>query len=66
MSWIARLRGLLQRDRLDKELDEELRSHLEMRMADNLAAGMPPEEARYQAQKRFGNTALLKEDTRLA
>jgi len=64
MSWIARLRGLLERDRLDKQLDEELRSHLEMRMADNLAAGMPPEEARYEAQKRFGNTALLKEDTR--
>ena len=64
MSWIARLRGLLQRDRLDKELDEELRSHLEMRMADNLAAGMSPAEARYEAQKRFGNTALLKEDTR--
>src|SRR2546429_731110 len=63
MSWIARLRGLLERDRLDKQLDEELRSHLEMRMADNRAAGMPPEEARYEAQMRLGNTALLKEDT---
>ena len=33
------------RDRLEKDLDEELRSHLEMRAADNLAAGMTPEEA---------------------
>src|SRR5437016_14133329 len=64
MSWLARLRGLLERDRLDKQLDEELRSHLEMRMADNLAAGMSPENARYEAQRRFGNTTLLKEDTR--
>jgi predicted permease len=35
-----------------------------MRARDNLAAGMSPEEARANAQKRFGNTTLLKEDTR--
>src|SRR5690242_10523646 len=64
MSWVARLRGMLKRDRLDRELDEELRSHIEMRAADNLAAGMPPEEARYDARRRFGNASLLKEDTR--
>jgi len=66
VSWITRLRGMLGRERLDHDLDEELRSHLEMRAADNLAAGMSPEAARYEAQKRFGNTALLKEDTRNA
>ncbi len=66
MSWIARLRGMLRRERLDRDLDEELRSHIEMRAADNLAAGMSPQAARYEAQKRFGNTALLKEDTRNA
>jgi putative ABC transport system permease protein len=55
---------MLRRERLDQELDEELRSHLEMRTADNLAAGMSPEEARHEAQKRFGNTTLLKEHTR--
>ncbi|MGB2900213.1 MAG: ABC transporter permease [Candidatus Acidiferrum sp.] len=66
MSWIARLRGMLRRERLDHDLDEELRSHIEMRAADNLAAGMSPEAARHEAQKRFGNTALLKEDTRNA
>jgi len=64
VSLIARLRGMLNRNRLDQELDEELRAHLEMRVADNLAAGMPPEQARYDAQKRFGNTTLLKQDTR--
>jgi predicted permease len=66
MSWIARLRGMLKRERLDRELDEELRSHVEMRTADNLAAGMSAEDARFDAQKRFGNTTILKEDTRNA
>jgi len=66
VSWIARLRGMLRRERLDRDLEEELRSHIEMRAADNLAAGMSPQAARYEAQKRFGNTALLKEDTRNA
>jgi hypothetical protein len=66
MSWIARLRGMLHRDRLEHDLDDELSAHLEMRAADNVAAGMSPEAARCEAQKRFGNTALLKEDTRNA
>jgi len=64
VSFIARLKGLLKRGRLDRELDEELRSHVEMRTADNVAAGMSPEAARFDAQKRFGNTTLLKEATR--
>src|SRR5258706_4814848 len=57
---------MFRRGRLDQDLDEELRSHLEMRAADNLAAGMSARDARYDAQKRFGNTTLLKEDTRNA
>jgi hypothetical protein len=64
VSLISRLRAMLRRDRLDHDLDEELRSHLEMRAADNLSAGMSAAEARYEAQKRFGNTTLTKEDTR--
>jgi predicted permease len=64
VSWITRIKGLLRRQHLDSELDEELRSHLEMRAADNAAAGMSTDQARYDAQRRFGNTTLLKEDTR--
>src|SRR6266849_9479233 len=64
MSLLERLRGMFQRDKLDRDVDDELRSHLEMRAADNAAAGMTPDEARYDAQRRFGNTTLLKEDTR--
>jgi hypothetical protein len=64
MSLFARLKTMIQRDRLDRELDEELHAHLAMRAADNSAIGMTPDEARYDAQRRFGNTTLLKDDTR--
>src|SRR5438552_344914 len=64
VSFIARLKGLLRKEQLDRELDDELRSHLDMRTADNLAVGMSSEAARLDAQRRYGNTTLLKEDTR--
>src|SRR3984893_10149126 len=64
MSLLSRLRGLLRINRLERDLDDELRSHVEMRAADNIAAGMSPQEARYDAQPRFGNATLLKDDTR--
>jgi predicted permease len=64
MSLLSRLKGLFQIHRLERELDEELRSHIEMRTTDNLAAGMSANEARYDAQRRFGNSTLMKEDTR--
>ena len=64
MSLFSRLKGLFQIPRLERDLDDELRSHIEMRTADNIAAGMSPQEARYDAQRRFGNSTLLKEDTR--
>lgn len=64
MSLFSRLKGLVQIRRLERDLDDELRSHIEMRTADNMAAGLSPQEARYDAQRRFGNSTLLKEDTR--
>jgi len=64
MSLLSRLKGLLQIRRLERDLDEELRSHIEMRTADSIAAGMSAQEALYDAQRRFGNSTLLKEDTR--
>lgn len=64
MSLLARLKGLLQMRRLERDLDDELRSHIEMRTLDNVASGMSPDEARLDARRRFGNSALMKEDTR--
>jgi predicted permease len=64
MSLLSRLAGLLKIHRLERDVEEELRAHIEMRARDNRAAGMSPEEARYDAQRRFGNSSLVKEDTR--
>jgi putative ABC transport system permease protein len=64
MAWWERVRRLWRRDGLSADLDEELRAHLEMRAADNLAAGMSEKDARYDALKRFGNVTLMKERTR--
>jgi hypothetical protein len=64
MSWVTRLRGALQSKRLDRELDDELNAHIAMRTRDNFASGMSEEEARRDARRRFGNSTLVKEDTR--
>jgi len=64
VSIFTRIRNLWKRDALDENLNEELRTHIEMRAELNAADGMSPQEARYAAQKRFGNSTLLKEKTR--
>jgi putative ABC transport system permease protein len=64
MAWIGRLRGFWRREHRDLELDEELRSHIEMRMADSFHSGMTAREAQEDARRRFGNFTLQKERTR--
>jgi MacB-like periplasmic core domain len=61
MTMIQRIRNLLRRSELDREIEAELRSHIEMGTADNIAAGMSPDEARRQAVLRFGSRAAMKE-----
>src|SRR4051794_32272250 len=46
------------------QLEDELRFYLDRQIAENLAAGMSPEESRYAALRVFGNPALLREQTR--
>jgi predicted permease len=64
MSRFHRLLGSLRKDKLEDQLDEELKFHIEMRTREFIAAGMTPEEARHQAARLFGNQLLLKERTR--
>jgi predicted permease len=45
-------------------LQAELNFHLERQMAENVAAGMGPEEARLAALRLFGNPTLLEEEAR--
>jgi predicted permease len=48
----------------ERDLDEELRYHVEQQIELNVRSGMTPEEARRQALLQFGNVPLVKEDTR--
>ena len=64
MSLFSRIVSVFRSHKLDQDLDEELRSHMEMRAEDNMSAGMPAEEARFDARRRFGYPALIKESSR--
>jgi predicted permease len=61
--WL-RIRSLCQRREMKREIDEELRFHLEQRTAENIAAGMTSEEAAREARKRFGNVQYVREECR--
>jgi len=52
------------RERMMEDLDRDIREHIEMETQDNIDRGMPPEEARYAAVRKFGNVTRVKEDTR--
>jgi len=58
------MRRLFRRTREEKLLDKELRFHLERQIVGNVAAGMPPEEARRRAQIEFGGLERVKEEVR--
>ncbi len=47
-----------------KQLEEEIRAHLALEAEENLEAGMPPDEARLAAQRKFGNELLALERSR--
>jgi predicted permease len=61
---IHRLRSLFLRSRAERELDEELRFHLERQIEANLEAGMGHEEARTAALRSFGGVEQTKEACR--
>src|SRR5215475_16070074 len=58
------LRALLRRTRVERELDEELRYHIERQTEQNIRLGMNPEEARDAARKAFGGVEQAKERSR--
>src|SRR5271156_4057523 len=61
MSLFRRISNLFRRSRMDSEIDAEIKSHLAMRTEDNIASGMPPDQARRDALLRFGNPTATKE-----
>jgi putative ABC transport system permease protein len=60
----ASLRGLLRRRRIDDEIEEELRDHLEREMEAHRLRGVSPEEARRLALRDLGGLTQTLESTR--
>src|SRR5262245_1579533 len=58
------LRTLLRKSRAERELDEELRYHIERQTEQNIRLGQSLDEARYAARKAFGGVEQAKERSR--
>src|ERR1044072_3179834 len=59
-----RWRALFQKEQVERELADELSSHLEREAAQNQRDGMKPDDARYSALKSFGSLERSKEECR--
>ena len=59
-----RVRSVFQRDRLERELDEELQFHIEHQIQQYVAKGHSPDEARYLALRAFAGIEQRKEECR--
>src|SRR5215813_5217194 len=58
-----RLRALLFRSKMEEELDDEVRFHLEREIEENIVRGMTPEEARQAAIRRLGGDERIKDES---
>lgn len=62
---LSRCAGLFLRQKLDDDLDEELRTHIDFAVEENLKRGMPEQEARTIALREFGGVTQAKEAYRV-
>src|SRR4029077_4334636 len=58
------LRNLFLSRRVEADLDQEVHSHLELLIAENIRAGMPPHEAQRTARIELGGVEQIKEQVR--
>jgi len=61
MSWLQRL---FAGERMERDLDRELRFHFESQVADKIRCGIPESEARRLTRLEFGSIDQIKEDCR--
>ena len=59
-----RLRAILRRGVVERDLDDELRFHIEREAEKYVAQGMTPDEAMRRARSAFGGLDQIKEDAR--
>jgi predicted permease len=64
MKTLHQFLNLFRRRKLDAEMTEEMRLHVELQTERNMAAGMKPDEARFAALRQFGNVASIQERAR--
>ncbi len=69
MDWfrecLSRCTSFLRRRKLDESLDQELASHIEFAIEENLRRGMTREQARTEALRIFGGVTQIKESYRM-
>ena len=65
-SFLTRLRGLFDRGRRERELDDELRFHLNEDADEHMTDGLSASDARRAARRRMGNVVIAREETRQA
>lgn len=61
---VSLFRNLLRRDKVEKDLDEEVRSYVDLLADEKTAAGLPRHTARRAARIETGGLEQLKEEVR--
>src|SRR5882724_5734373 len=64
MQFLRRFWALFRRQHLDRDLQDEMQQHFDLKVQEHIASGMTPEQARRTARLDFGNMALAQEQTR--
>ena len=64
MSWLSRFVSVIRSDRLNRDLDDEIRFHLDERTQEYTRAGLSTKEASARARREFGSPALIRDASR--
>ena len=62
-AWLRRVAGLLPNERRERELADEIESHLELHVEDNIRSGMAPAQALREALLKLGGVERRREDS---
>ena len=63
-AWFLRIAGIVPKQRHEQDFSDELTSHLQMHIDDNVRAGMPPDQARREAHLKLGGLEHTKQSHR--